>query len=122
MNVDSLYSIESRERHADEIEYHLRLDATHPVYRAHFPDEPVTPGVCLVRMAVELLGDAIGRRVRLSVLRNAKFLSVLSPIETPEVECVVRKISMDGEEVSGTSEIRSKESVIARISLICHIF
>ncbi len=122
MNVDSLYSIESRERRADEIEYHLRLDATHPVYRAHFPDEPVTPGVCLVRMAVELLGDAIGRRMRLSVLRNAKFLSVLSPIETPEVECVVRKISMDDEEVSGTSEIRSKESVIARISLICHIF
>ena len=39
-----------------------------------------------------------------------------------KMECVVRKISMDGEEVSGTSEIRSKESVIARISLICHIF
>ncbi len=44
-----------------------------PVYRAHFPDFPITPGVCLVRMAMELMGK------QLTGAKDIKFLTPVFP-------------------------------------------
>ena len=35
----------------------LRLLPESPVYRGHFPGYPITPGVCLVQMALEVIGQ-----------------------------------------------------------------
>ena len=30
--------------------FRVRLDASHPVYRGHFPGHPVLPGVCTLQL------------------------------------------------------------------------
>ncbi|MBR3096653.1 MAG: hydroxymyristoyl-ACP dehydratase, partial [Bacteroidales bacterium] len=35
----------------------LRLLPESPVYKGHFPGYPITPGVCLVEMALEAIGQ-----------------------------------------------------------------
>ena len=39
--------------------YEIALNAQHFIYQAHFPGEPITPGVCILQMACELLGVGI---------------------------------------------------------------
>ncbi len=34
---------------------HIRLHTTHPVFRAHFPGNPITPGACIVQAIGVLL-------------------------------------------------------------------
>ena len=34
--------------------YEIALNAQHFIYQAHFPGEPITPGVCILQMACEL--------------------------------------------------------------------
>ena len=51
----------------------------HPLYRGHFPGEPVTPGVCLIQAATELLSGATGSALRLISARQIKFLQMHHP-------------------------------------------
>ncbi|MBR1633305.1 MAG: hypothetical protein IJ686_06080 [Bacteroidales bacterium] len=65
---------------ASEAVFHVRLNPEHIIYKAHFPEQPITPGVIIVRMAVELLSESLGRRVRLVAAPNIKFSSPLFPM------------------------------------------
>ena len=72
----------------------IHLDPGHVIYKAHFPGFPVTPGVCIVGMAVELASALSGRKLSLSEAKDIKFVM---PI-TPKGETVVDfDLSLDGD-------------------------
>ena len=48
----NLYMVLSR----SEASARVRFLPESPVYQAHFPEFPITPGVCLVQTALELMG------------------------------------------------------------------
>lgn len=58
-----------------------RIDADHPALPGHFPGAPVVPGVVLLDFTARALGDAVGRRVRITAVPAVKFLSPLRPGE-----------------------------------------
>ncbi len=57
----------------------VRILPESPVYAAHFPGYPITPGVCLVQMGLELLGKVTGRTCELQGAKGIKFLSPVLP-------------------------------------------
>ena len=58
----------------------IRLLPESPVYKGHFPGYPITPGVCLVEIALELMGN-----VQLVGAKNIKFTSPIIPAEGTEL-------------------------------------
>lgn len=76
--------------------YRLRLDPQHVIFRAHFPGNPITPGVCIVQLVTELLEWMTGRRLELRRVVNVKFLHVLSPAERTSVQVLFRSVDFDG--------------------------
>ena len=69
-----LYNVVSREEGAATV----RLLPESPIYKAHFPGYPVTPGVTLVQMALELMGR------KLASAKDIKFV-VLPTADGPEL-------------------------------------
>ena len=59
--------------------FRVRLDASHPVYRGHFPGHPVLPGVCTLQLVRECLNRGTGRRFRYAAIRECKFLGMVVP-------------------------------------------
>ena len=59
--------------------FRVRLDASHPVYRGHFPGHPVLPGVCTLQLVRECLNRGTGRRFRYAAIRECKFLGMIVP-------------------------------------------
>lgn len=57
----------------------VHLNAEHEIYRAHFPGSPITPGVCIIQMAVEIFCDLSGRNLSVTEVRDAKFLAPVVP-------------------------------------------
>ena len=51
----NLYTVLSRSAN----EARVRFLPGSPIYAAHFPEYPITPGVCLVQMALELMGRSL---------------------------------------------------------------
>lgn len=95
----------------------IRLLPDSPVYQGHFPGYPITPGVCLVEIALELMGemaDQVGPdgKVRLVAAKNIKFTSPVLPTETTEL-----RFNIAGEGDGRTVEILAGETLCARMSL-----
>jgi 3-hydroxyacyl-[acyl-carrier-protein] dehydratase len=63
----------------------LNLNRESPVFQGHFPDNPVVPGVCSVQIIQELAERMAGRKLKLVKGDNIKFLGMINPDETPEI-------------------------------------
>ena len=90
----------------------VRLLPESPVYRGHFPGYPITPGVCLVEMAVELIAEMAGQPKTLVGARNIKFTSPIMP----EAETLLR-FKLDGEGENRSVEVYQGDTLCAKMSL-----
>ena len=95
----------------------VRLLPESPVYRGHFPGYPITPGVCLVEIALELIAEMAGQaghdgKVRLVAAKNIKFTSPIIPTSGTEL-----RFNLGGEGSERTVEILSGETLCAKMSL-----
>ena len=102
----------------------VRLLPESPVYRGHFPGYPITPGVCRVEIALELIAEMAGqaghdekgaghdKKVRLVGAKNIKFTSPIIPSEGTEL-----RFNLGGEGSERTVEILSGETLCAKMSL-----
>lgn len=116
---NKLYTITDMEHEGGTARFSLNLNAAHEIYGAHFPGEPVTPGVCLVQMAGELLEECLGRKLQLKKAVNVKFLSPVSPVDTPSVGFTVSPAPTDAEGLIRSSvKVEHEGRVMAKMSLI----
>lgn len=100
--IEGMYEIKSLQSTAESLEATLQLNREHAIYKAHFPGQPITPGVCVMQMTQDLLVRHYGRPLRLRLAKNIKFLKVISPETTPQI---TYRLTMDGD---GTEQVRLK--------------
>lgn len=91
----------------------IRLNAGHRIYQAHFPGNPITPGVCIIQMVGELTGARLGRQLLLSKVVNLKFVAPISPLEHPEID--VEFASIDEQQ---NGEVKVRGTVVAGTDLM----
>lgn len=89
MIIEDLYTYEVREHRENTIEAVIRVNENCVVYEGHFPDFPVTPGVCQVLMIKEILEDELHIRLRLSSAGNIKFTSMHTPADARIIEAKI---------------------------------
>lgn len=97
--------------------YRIRLNPQHHIFKAHFPGNPIVPGVCQVKIISELIEKYLGRRVVLSGIKNIKYLSVIIPSDDEILDIVFQKISIDEMGVKSVVCIMSDAKQYAKISL-----
>lgn len=62
----------------------IALNPAHPIFRGHFPGQPVLPGVCMIEMLKEVLEDLLRQELRISGAPVIKFLAMIVPDKTPD--------------------------------------
>ena len=117
--LDSLYSIVSESAGDSCHSYLIRLNADHFIYRAHFPGEPITPGVCIMQTALELTSLACGLELELSNVKHIKFLKVISPNEVKLITYSLSKLLVEEDEVKVQVSVGVEEEIYAKLSLVC---
>lgn len=73
--------------------FDLRLNASHFIYAAHFPGNPITPGVCQLIIVEELASQLLGRTMQLSYISNIKYSGIISPVDDPAITCELANIA-----------------------------
>ena len=89
---DNLFTIVSQQQEEGLDVFHVRLNPEWPIYKAHFPGHPITPGVCIVQMVQELLQVLLHRDLSLRQAKNVKYLSIISPEEISDLTVTFWKI------------------------------
>lgn len=80
MLKDNLYLLVSLDKKEEgNYEAAVTLNPDHAIFRGHFPEQPVLPGVCLLEITKELLSAITKKACRLRKAAQIKYLKVVDP-------------------------------------------
>ena len=114
---DNLYTIVSQQEEEGLATFQLRIRPEWPIYQAHFPGHPITPGVCIVQMVQELLGLALNRDVTLRKAKNVKYLAIISPEEVSELTVSFTKIeAQEDGSLTVQAQVLAGETIYTKLS------
>lgn len=118
---NNLYSIQSEQITENGATYVVCLIADSIIYKAHFPGHPITPGVCILQIARELLEKTLNIQLEMTKVSNVKFLSVISPDTTDKVTYNLHKIIKlpNSSQIKMQADVRSGDTLFAKISMSC---
>lgn len=79
MLIPKLYVRELIDCTNNSCRVNVSFNSNHPLYLCHFPEMPVTPGVCLIQTATELLQEVVGYPIHIKEAIKIKFFQTHSP-------------------------------------------
>lgn len=114
MNLNNeLYTIV--EEHDNAVKIQLRAESV--IFKAHFPENPITPGVCQVGIVEELAEKLCGEKLSLREVKTLKYTDILRP-STENVEVKFDKLEAEGDVVAAKGTVASGGQVFTKFSLI----
>jgi 3-hydroxyacyl-[acyl-carrier-protein] dehydratase len=109
MLLNDFFKINTLSFDENELTSNISLNSEHAIFKGHFPENPVTPGVVQMQMVKELLEVYFEKKLSLKTMGRCKFLNVLSPNDTQKFDI---KINIrESEAVLGVSAAGMKNEI-----------
>lgn len=122
---NNLYSVNAIHQSEEGLSCTIHLMEESPVYKAHFPTQPVTPGACIVQIAVEIYEGFKGlsgqefKGIDIVKVKNAKFLKAMIPGGGRSFRYSIREEPADDALTHLQVVVTSDDVIYAKLSLIC---
>ncbi|MFC3198926.1 hypothetical protein ACFOET_14985 [Parapedobacter deserti] len=110
--LQNFYSIASYHANGPKISASISINKAHPVFQGHFPNHPVTPGVCMMQIIKELAEKWAHCTLMLKKAKNVKFMAIINPENHPNIQ-----VELDVEEEAGLLSVRSTTSFDETVAL-----
>lgn len=92
------------------------------IFKAHFVDNPILPGVCTAQIVCELASKFIDKSLELIEVTNIKFLKTVSPNEHPELDFTFVSVSQtDNDELKVRGTVADGTEVFSKFSFVFKI-
>lgn len=110
--LTNFYTLETHDKSENgSFNAKIKLNQDHSIFKGHFPGNPVTPGVCMMQIVKELTEEFTGKKLFLKSASNVKFMAIINPFETPDLdlnliitasdtECKVKNTTSFGETIA----------------------
>lgn len=117
--IDKFFTIITSDIKNGELIYNVNLNKEHYIYKAHFPNNPITPGVCILQIIQELIEQYLNINLELQILHNVKYMSIISPISNPGIAIHI-SYSQSNENVKVKGIIKTENIVFTKLSATYH--
>ncbi|CAN5773942.1 hypothetical protein BH10BAC3_BH10BAC3_05100 [soil metagenome] len=117
MLAGNFYTSDKFHHEAGVITATIIFNGTHPIFEGHFPSIPVVPGVCMMQLVKEILEQAISKKTRITKANQLKFLSLITPTITTEVDLKLQYTN-DGNTYDVNAELRNTERSFFKMKAI----
>lgn len=91
MLLDNFYTIRHIEKSDSNWTVTIELNPDHPIYKGHFPEQPIVPGVCMLQMIKESTEEMVKSKLQFTQIASCKFLSAINPIESSVLELSIKR-------------------------------
>lgn len=114
--LTDFYTLENYQKNDDgNFLANIKLNENHKIFKGHFPGNPVTPGVCMMQIIKELTEEFTGKKLFLKSASNVKFMAIINPYETPNLQLQLT-ISETDEEVKVKNTTSFGETIALKLS------
>jgi 3-hydroxyacyl-[acyl-carrier-protein] dehydratase len=111
MLQNTFFTFSDLQVEGDLVKTDINLNAAHPIFKGHFPEQAVVPGVCMLQMVKEILEAYIKQETRLSKAGDLKFLSFIYPDENKLIQ-VELKITMEDEWIIADARLLDNAAIL----------
>lgn len=114
-----LYQILESEKNDSGFAYSIQISDKHPIFKGHFPESPILPGVCILQIFKELSEDtsADGTALQYSEIKQCKFQTPVL-INGPRIIQVNLNLQHNEESWALTASVKDKDCVFAIIKAL----
>ena len=67
----------------------VSLNSDCNVYKGHFPEKPISPGVCNIQMIKECAELIVGKPLFMNNLQHCRLTTLITPLVYPQVEVTI---------------------------------
>ncbi|SFN19190.1 3-hydroxyacyl-[acyl-carrier-protein] dehydratase [Paenimyroides ummariense] len=89
MLIPHFYSVKEFNFTDNQLKSIIELNPEHDVFKGHFPNNPVTPGVCMLQILKELTEQATNTNLFIKECSNVKFMALINPEVNPILEITI---------------------------------
>jgi 3-hydroxyacyl-[acyl-carrier-protein] dehydratase len=104
------FTISSIQKQSDSTKAMLELNVQHPIFKGHFPGQPVVPGACLLQMVKEIMQTITDSNMQLIKAHQVKFISLIDPAKNNILLMVLTHNTTENGEVA-VSAMLSNDTV-----------
>jgi len=115
---DDFFKIKNLSQTASGMDYAIELNPKHTIFGAHFPNNPITPGVCIIQIVKELSEDMLKCELFLKEAKNIKFLNVIDPLMNPKITFSISITSESEDEHKIAAVVYTHNQQFAKLSMI----
>ena len=94
----------------DTVKTNITLNPFHPIFKGHFPGNPILPGVCMMQMVKEVAEAYTNKKIKLGLAQELKFLSVINPEENTTIQMEL-KINIEKDGIRIVAQLQSNAIV-----------
>lgn len=59
--------------------FEIKVNKDHDIFKGHFPNNPVMPGVCMMQINKELVCEILQHEIVMTKCSNVKFTALINP-------------------------------------------
>jgi 3-hydroxyacyl-[acyl-carrier-protein] dehydratase len=93
----------------------MELNPNHAIFRGHFPQHPVMPGVCLTNMITDALSSFLKNDYYLSSADYIKFIQLVIPGKTNEVSVIIKFLSNETELIRIEATVSDENTIYLKL-------
>jgi 3-hydroxyacyl-[acyl-carrier-protein] dehydratase len=117
---DAIFRIDKLDHSDNLIKADLSINKNSPIFKGHFPGQPVVPGACMLQLVKEALEGILGRSLQIQKAGNLKFIAMIDPLKTASVQLEISYKLID-DAVSITGKLSDGERVCFKWSAIAGV-
>ncbi|MGJ8744082.1 3-hydroxyacyl-ACP dehydratase [Polaribacter sp.] len=117
MLIKGFYHVISKQIISDDV-FHvtIKLHEEHAIFKGHFPENPITPGVCMVQILKEITENHFKCTLFLQKISNIKFTALINPFINSELV-----LEITTQQVDNTIKVKNiSKFVQGTIALKCN--
>lgn len=115
MLLKNFYQVITKDNQQNIYDFEILINKDHDIFKGHFPDNPVMPGVCMLQILKELTEEIVSAKLFMHKCINVKFMALINPENNSTLKLNI-KISDDNEIIKVSSSTKFDDTLAMKMS------
>lgn len=119
MILENFYTIISKEEVSGEsFVFDIMINPDHEIFKGHFPNNPIMPGVCMMQITKELVEGITGRKLFMKKCSNVKFMAIINPEKNKELRLNLKVTNDENGDCKVNNVTKFDETIALKINAL----